>query len=108
MMQVNEIRQRFNHIEQTIEQASEACRTSAGIPSDLKQCISELDQQTGEARQVMQSQDESRIIQCVDDLEELGDRAKDACEHAYDLDDDVRDAVLQAHRELSDLKHSLH
>ncbi|RJG01539.1 hypothetical protein [Noviherbaspirillum sedimenti] len=108
MMQVNEIRQRFNHIEQTIEHASEACRTSADVPSDLKQCINELDQQTGQARKVMQSQDESQIIQCVDDLEELGDRAKYACENASDLDEDVRDAVLLAHRELSDLKHSLH
>jgi len=108
MLQTSEIRQRFNHIEQTVGQATEACRNSAYIPSDLKECINELERQTGQARQVMQSQDESQIIDCVDDLEELGDRAKFACEQARGLDENLRDAVLQAHQELSDLKHNLH
>ncbi len=108
MMQVSEIKRQFNHIEQTIDQATQACRMSQGVPSDLKQCITELDRQTDEARQVMQSQDESRIRECVDDLEELGDRAKRACEMSENVDDGLRDAVMQAHRELSDLKHQLH
>lgn len=108
MLQTSEIQQRFNHIEQTIGQATQACSNSPDIPSDLKQCISELDQQASQARQVLQSQDEDQIIACVDDLEELGDRAKFACEQASSVDPDVRDAVMQAHRELSDLKHQLH
>jgi phage shock protein A len=108
MMQSSEIQQRFNHIEQTVKQMSQACQSSPDVPSDLKQCISELDQQTGKAKQVMQSQDENQIIQCVDSLEDLGDRAKAACEQAGNLNQNVRDAVMQAHQELSDLKHNLH
>ncbi|QAU36018.1 hypothetical protein EKL02_07740 [Janthinobacterium sp. 17J80-10] len=108
MMQASEIQQRFNRIEQTVDQASQACSNSPGIPSDLKQCITELNQQTSQARQVLQSQDESQIIACVDDLEELGDRAKFACEQSSGINQNLRDAVMQAHQELSDLKHQLH
>lgn len=108
MMQSSEIQQRFNHIEQTVRQMSQACQSSQNVPADLKQCISELDKQTGQAKQVMQSQDENQIIQCIDSLEDLGDRAKAACEQAGNLNQNVRDAVMQAHQELSDLKHNLH
>lgn len=108
MMQSSEIQQRFSHIEQTVKQMSQACQSSPDVPADLKQCITELGQQTGQARQVMQSQDENQIVQCVDDLEELGDRAKSACEQAGNLNQNVRNAVMQAHQELSDLKHNLH
>jgi uncharacterized coiled-coil DUF342 family protein len=108
MMQSSEIQQRFNHIEQTVRQMSQACQSASDVPSDLKQCITELDQQTGQAKQVLQSQNENQIIQCVDSLEDLGDRAKAACEQAGNLNQNVRDAVMQAHKELSDLKHNLH
>jgi phage shock protein A len=108
MMQVNEIRQQFNHIEQTIAQAMQACSNETNVPQDLKQCIQQMDQQSNQARQVMQSQDENQIVQCVDNLEELGDRAMRACEQANGISDQVRNAVSQAHRELSDLKHQLH
>lgn len=108
MMQMSEIQQQFKNIEQTVGQASQACQSSADVPSSLKECISELNRQTGQASQILQSQDEDQIIACVDDLEELGDRAKYACEQAPDVDENVRDAVMQAHRELSDLKQRMH
>ena len=108
MMQSSEIQQRFNHIEQTVGQATQVCSNSPDVPDDLKQCITELNQQTSQARQVLQSQDENQIIACVDDLEELGDRAKFACEQSSSIDQNLRDAVMQAHQELSDLKHQLH
>lgn len=108
MMQVNEIRQQFNQIEQTIDQAMQACRSESGIPQDLQQCIQQMDQQSDQARQILQSQDETQIIQCVDDLEELGDRAMRACEQADGISEQVRNAVSQAHKELSSLKHQLH
>ena len=108
MMQVSEIRQRFNHVQQTIQNASQACRQATSLPMDLKDCIQQLDQKSGQAQQMMQSQDENQIRQCIDDLEELGDKAKDACERSGAVDNNVKNAVLQAHRELSDLKHQLH
>jgi hypothetical protein len=108
MMQANELQQRFDHIEQSIHQAARACELASGVPMDVKDCVQKMDQQTGQARQTLQSQDENRIMRCVDELEQMGDRAKDACERAGQVDRQLRDAVMQVHRELSDLKHQLH
>lgn len=109
MMQKNELQQRFNQVEQTIHQAAKRCQTAQAVPMDLKDSIQQLDQQAIHARNILQSQDESQIQQCVDDLEALGDRAKDACEHSSgNLDGELKNAIMQAHRELSDLKRQLH
>lgn len=110
MMRAEEVRQRFNQIEQTIHQASQACeRAGAGVPMDLKNSIQQLDKQSSQARQQLQNaKDEQAIIQCVDQLEELGDRAKAACEKGGNVDQQLKQAVMQAHQELSQLKHQLH
>ena len=109
MLQSAEIQQRFNHIEQTIHEAAQACQSATAVPMELKDCIQQLDQRSEQARSILQqSQDEDLIRQCVDDLEKLGDRAKAACEQADNVDDELKTAVMQAHRELSDLKHQLH
>jgi type VI protein secretion system component VasF len=109
VMQSSEIQQRFNHIEQTIHQAAQVCQSATTVPMDLKDCVQQLDRKSGQARKIMQqSQDEDTIRQCVYDLEQLGDRAKDACQRAGNVDDELKSAVMQAHRELSDLKHELH
>ena len=110
MMQAEEVRQRFTQIEQTIHQMSEACQRAAGdVSNDLKSSIQQLDQRSGQARQeLQQAQDEDAIRQCVDELEELGDQAKAACERSGNIDQQLKNAVLQAHQELSQLKHQLH
>jgi phage shock protein A len=110
MMQINEIRQRFDHVEQTIHQAAQACESSASLPMDLKDSIQKLEKQSEQAKQtIQQAQDEERVRKVIDDLEDLGDQARDACERSKDaVDDKVKSAVMQAHRELSDLKHQLH
>lgn len=109
MMQSNELQQRFSQVEKSIHQAAQRCETAQAVPMDLKDCLQQLDQQAIRARNTMQSQDENQIRQCVDDLEQLGDRAKDACEQSSgNLDDELKSAIMQAHRELSDLKHQLH
>lgn len=105
----NEIKQRFSRIEQSVQQASQAVQADSMTPMELKQCVQKLDQQTSQAKSVfLQGQDDDSIRQCVEDLEELGDRAKSACERSKDVSEDVKDAVMMAHRELSDLKHQLH
>lgn len=109
MMQSTEIQQRFNHIEQTIHRASRACQSANAVPTDLQDCIQQLDQRSEQARNIMQQpENESRIRQCVEDLERLGDRAKAACEQADQVDGNLKTAVMQVHQELSDLKHQLH
>lgn len=108
-MQPSDVQQRFNQIENTIHHAAKCCAQAQAVPMDLKDSIQQLDQMAIHARDILQSQDESQIRQCVDELEELGDRAKDACEHSTgNLDGELKTAVMQAHRELSDLKHQLH
>jgi len=108
-MRPDEIQQRFNQIESTIHHAAKRCETAQAVPMDLKDSLQQLDQMAVHARNILQSQDENQIRQCVDELEELGDRAKDACEHSMgNLDGELQTAVMQAHRELSDLKHQLH
>lgn len=109
MMQANEVRQRFNQIEQTIHQATEACQRCDSVSGDLKQSIQQLDERSEKAReQLKQTEDENSIRQCVDELEALGDQAKSACESADNVDDELKNAVLKAHQALSDLKHQLH
>ncbi|MDB5727287.1 MAG: hypothetical protein JWQ00_492 [Noviherbaspirillum sp.] len=110
MMQMNEIRQRFDHVEQSIHQAAQACESSVSLPMDLKSSIQKLEQQSGQAKQaIQQAQDEDRVRQVIDELEDLGDQARDACERSKDaVDDNVKSAVRQADQELSDLKHQLH
>ena len=110
MMQAEEVRQRFTQIEQTIHQASQACeRAGTNVPAELKNSIQQLDQQSTQARQQLQNaKDDQQIIDCVDQLEELGDKAKTACEQGENVDQQLKKAVLQAHQELSQLKHQLH
>lgn len=109
MMRANELQQRFSQVEQSIHQAAQRCQSATSVPMDLKDSIQQLDQRTTQAKDMMQSsQDENQIRQCIDELEQMGDRARDACEHSGSVDSELRSAIMQAHRELSELKHQLH
>ncbi len=108
MMQTNEIQQRFRAIETSVQQLKQVIQSQQNIPQDLVDCVQQLDQQTTKAKQTLQSNDETRIVQCVDDLESVSDRAKQSVGQSRDVDENVRKAVLQAHSELSSLKHQLH
>lgn len=108
MLQSNEIQQRFSSIQQAIGMAAQTCQSEAGAPSQLKDCIQRLDRDASMASQVIQSSDESRIRQCVDDLEMLGDEAKRVCRDEPQVAPRLKEAVMRVHDELSDLKHKLH
>lgn len=108
MLQSNEIQQRFSSIQQAIGSAAQVCQSEATAPSQLKDCIQRLDRDASTASQVMQSSDENRIRQCVEDLEQIGDEAKRVCRDQPQMAPRLRDAVMRVHDELSDLKHQLH
>jgi methyl-accepting chemotaxis protein len=108
MMQSSEINQRFTQIERNINQAAQACQSDNSVPQELRDYVRQLDQQSDQAKQALQSQDENRIRQSVDDLEQLGDRAEKACQRAGNVKDEIKNAVKQAHSALSDLKQQLH
>jgi hypothetical protein len=108
MLNTSDIKQRFNHIEQSVTQAEQACKSDAGVPKDLRDTIHKLGTETDRAKQVLQTQDEKRIRKCIDELEMVGDQARDACQRAGNVDDALKNTVMQVHRELSDLKHQMH
>jgi len=108
-MQRNEIRRRVDDVNEIIDRAARACQSDASVPQELKQRIQELDDKSGQAKQMLlNEQNDTRIRDCIDDLEELGDRTKQACEQSGNVNQEVRRAVMQAHSELSSLKHQLH
>jgi exonuclease V gamma subunit len=108
MLQASEIQKRFTHLEQTIEKASQACHADATLPKELMDCVDQLDKKTEGAKKIMESKDENRMRQWVDDLEQVGDRAEQACQRATNVDAKVKSAVTSVHAELSDLKKQLH
>jgi phage shock protein A len=108
MLQANEIQQRFTHIQQTIGEAEQACRSFDDTPNEMRECIEKLSREVQQAKTVMQSNDQQRIIQCVDSLEDLGDEAKRVSRSLSTMPADVEAAVTKVHKELSDFKHKLH
>lgn len=108
MLQVNEIKQRFNQIERTIGNASTACQADTSAPPELKTCLQQMDQESEQVRDALQANDESSIRQHIDSMEQLGDRAEKALKKAGKVNDKVKSAIRQAHNELSNLKHQLH
>jgi phage shock protein A len=108
MLQTSEIQKRFGHLQQTISEASRTLHADKSAPKDLMDCMDELDKECQSAQQAMSSQDEDLIRQCIDDMEEIGDRAERACEQAAAVDGKVKRAVSTMHSELSDLKRQVH
>lgn len=108
MLQASEIQQRFNHLQQSVHEASRTCHADKGVPQDLMNWVDELDKECKSAKKIMSSSDTDRMRQCVDDLERIGDRAERACQQAGGLDGKIKSAVSTMHSELSDLKRQLH
>jgi hypothetical protein len=108
MLQANEIQQRFTSIQQAIGRAAQTVMHEISAPPQLKDCIQKLDRQSSLAKEVIQSNDESRIRKAVEDLEILGDEAKRVCRTDAQVTPRLSEAVKKVHDELSDLKHQLH
>jgi hypothetical protein len=108
-MQAKQVRDQLASIEQAIKRAAQACQSDPSAPEELKESVRELNDQSRQAHEFLQAEeDEDAIRQCIDDLEESGDRAKQACESAGKVSPPLRDAVLTAHQQIAKLKHQLH
>ncbi|MDN4059470.1 hypothetical protein QPK31_14685 [Massilia sp. YIM B02769] len=108
MLQANEIQQRYSHLQQTIGEAEQACRSSQDTPKEMRDCIEKISRELKQARDVMQSNDEARIVQCVDSLEDMGDEAKRISRSSPQMPAHLEAVVTRVHAELSDFKHKLH
>jgi hypothetical protein len=108
MLQANEIQQRFTHIQQTIKEAEQVCRSEQDAPNEIRDCIQKLAQESRQAQSVIQSNDQQRVVQAVDDLESLSDEAKRVSRSLPSIPAQLESAVSRVHAELSQLKHQLH
>jgi hypothetical protein len=103
---MNQIQERFTRAERCIEMA---CSAGGAMPEKLRSTLSDLDRQVHDAEPLIQrAQQEGEVRECIDRLEALGDRAMAACRDAGNVDPQLRDALQQAHDELSQLKQQLH
>lgn len=110
-MQMSQVQDSVNRIEQCADEAMAALRHSGGqTPEELRQCVDEMHSQSRQARQMaQQSSDQGQMVGCVDGLEQIGDRAMQACQKAGgQLDPQVQQAVKRAHDEISSLKKQMH
>jgi uncharacterized coiled-coil DUF342 family protein len=108
MLQANEIQQRFTQIQQSIEDAEQICRSEQDAPNEIRDCIEKLARESQQAQSVMQSNDQQRMVQCIDNLESMGDEAKRISRSLASMPAEVESAVTRVHQELSNLKHQLH
>ena len=108
-MQADQMLHRIDHIAQHISDATRLCESDPSLPQELKSSVSELEKMSKEAQQLLlTAEDEQVILDCIDELEELGDRAKRACERTPNVDEELSASIITAHDELSELKHALH
>lgn len=109
-MQPSQVKERFGSIEQSIHNAALLCQITSKVPDDLRDRVSELDRETDQAKQLLEREvNDKRILQCVDHLKELGDRAMQTCNQAGNtVDPKVQTAVREAHDAISNLQHRLH
>lgn len=109
-MQPSQVKEYFGPVGQIIGKASLLCQTSSKVPEPIRASLGELSRESEQAAHMLANEkNDKRIVQCVDRLEKLGDRAWHACSQAGStVDEQVRAAVKEAHDALSDLKHRLH
>lgn len=108
-MQASQLREKFSNIEQLVDNASRVCQQGSAVPDPLRNCLTQLESESDQAKRLIQSSSsDDQIRQCVDRLEELGDRAVQECRRSSDIDRPMQVAIQQAHDAISDLKRVLH
>ena len=108
MLQANEIQQRMTHIQQTIGEAEQACMAADGTSPELTACIRKMAEEAKQVESVIASNDQARIVERVDSLEDMGDEAKRLSRSDSHMSPQVETAITRVHAELSQLKHMLH
>lgn len=107
-MQANQVKSEFPSIKRSVGEAAQLCQASGDVPENVRNVLSQLNRQTDEASNFLeQEKNDEKILQCIDELEELGDQAKNACRTSQ-VNDQVAEAVIKAHDAISDLQRRLH
>jgi hypothetical protein len=108
MLQLNEIKQHFGRIERDIDEAANTCKSDTKLPQQLKEYVMQWKQQAANAKSIFDSHDNARIRLCIDDLEQIGERAEAALKDVAGTDTKIKNPVMHAHSELAELKRNLH
>jgi phage shock protein A len=108
-MEISEIRQQLSQVDQIINRATQALQNDKAASRELKECVQQLGAQSKQAQQALKrAEDGAVLVQCIEDLERISDRALQACEHANNLGAQAKTAVHQAYEQLSELNEQLH
>ncbi|MCM5680586.1 hypothetical protein M8A51_13720 [Schlegelella sp. S2-27] len=108
-MQPQHVKERLSFIEQCIDDAALACRETGFAPEELKAWVRELDRRADELGTAIDRDDDpGRLLACLETLEEIGDRAVEACRELRHIDPQLRSAVQTAHHEIASLRQQLH
>jgi hypothetical protein len=108
-MQSSQVRDYFSSVEQSIGNAAELCQLTSDVPEDVRECLSELERESDHARRMLDDEDDDNlIIECIDRLEKLGDRAIEACREAGNtVNPQLGNAAQQARDAIADMKRRL-
>lgn len=107
-MQASQVKSEFPSIKRSVDQAAQLCQTSNDVPENVRGALEQLNRQASEvSRFLEQETNDEKILQCIDELEELGDQAKNACRSSQ-VNEQVAEAVVKAHDAISDLQRRLH
>ena len=108
-MHLHHVKERLSFIEQCIDDAALACRETGFAPEELKAWVRELDRRSDELGFAIEHDaDNGRLLACLEMLEEIGDRAVEACRELRHIDPQLRTAVQTAHQEIATLRRQLH
>ena len=105
-MQFEQVKQRMDRIEESADQAKQACQKGSP-PSELRECVARLHEQASATKHAMQGQEsasEESVRRDVMQLEDTADRAMQACRNAGNVDPQLQQAVQRTHAEVSSLK----
>jgi chromosome segregation ATPase len=105
-MQIEQLKQRMDRIEESADQAKQACQKGSP-PSDLRECVARLHEQASATKHALQGQEsasEESLRRDVMQLEDTADRAMQACRNAGNVDPQLQQAVQRTHSEVSSLK----
>ena len=106
-MQQEQLKQRIERLEQSADEAKQACQKAGNVPEDLRQCVMNLHSQASATKHATQGQEsatEDSLRKDIVQLEETADRAMQACRSAGNVDPQLQQAVQRAHAEASSLK----
>jgi hypothetical protein len=98
---------RLSDIEEQMDSAAEQLENDSRASSALKAVFDELHQKTREARDVLKGAGEDEIREHVIEVEQAADSAKRAAEADQEISSTTREAIVEIHDALCEIKSEL-